>query len=109
VTFTISLLGSGNAMTLTHDLPASLSAPLTPPNSTSGVASYDAASRRVTWRGTLSAGTPATLIYPVSVLTAARQAIHNTAILTDAVTGPTSSTAILIANGFRVYLPLARK
>jgi hypothetical protein len=108
VTFTVSLLGSGNAMTLTNDLPASLSAPISTASS-SGTISYDATNRRVKWYGTLSAGTPATLTYPVSVLTAARQVIRNTVILTDAVSGSVSSTATLIANGFQIYLPLMRK
>jgi hypothetical protein len=104
----VSLLGSGNAMTLTNDLPASLSAPISTASS-SGTISYDATNRRVKWYGTLSAGTPATLTYPVSVLTAARQVIRNTVILTDAVSGSVSSTATLIANGFQIYLPLMRK
>ena len=109
VTFTVSLLGSGNAMTLTNDLPASLSAPISAPSSSSGTISYDATNRRVTWYGTLSAGTPATLTYPVTLLTPDRQVIRNTVILTDAVSGPVSSTATLIANGFQVYLPLTHK
>jgi hypothetical protein len=108
VTFTVSLLGNSNAMTLTHDLPAALSAPISTASS-SGTISYDATNRRVKWYGTLSAGTPATLTYPVSVLTAARQVIRNTVILTDSVSGSVSSTATLIANGFQVYLPLTRK
>jgi hypothetical protein len=56
-----------------------------------------------------SAGTPVTLTYAVSVLTAAREAIRNTMTLTDAVSGPSVSTAVLIANGAQVYLPLVRK
>jgi hypothetical protein len=109
VTFTVSLLGSGNAMTLTNDLPASLSALILAPSSSSGTISYDATNHRVTWYGTLSAGTPATLTYPVTLLTPDRQVIRNTVILTDAVSGPVSSTATLIANGFQVYLPLTHK
>jgi len=109
VTFTVSLLGSGNAMTLTNDLPASLSAPISAPSSSSGTISYNAANHRVTWYGTLSAGTPAALTYPVTLLIPDRQVIRNTVILTDAVSGPVSSTATLIANGFQVYLPLTHK
>jgi hypothetical protein len=109
VTFTVSLVGSGNAMTLTHDLPASLSAPISGPSGSSGTISYHAASHRVMWHGTLSAGTPATLTYPVSLLTPDRQVIHSTVILTDAVTGPIFSTATLVANGLQTYLPLTRK
>ena len=109
VTFTVSLQGSGHALTLTNDLPASLSAPLSAPGSSSGIISYDAGSHRVTWYGTLSANTSATLTYPVSVLTAARQVIRSTVILTDGTSAPVSSTAALIANGLQVYLPLTRK
>jgi hypothetical protein len=109
VTFTVSLLGSGNAMTLTSDLPVTLSAPVSAPHSSSGTISYDAGNHRITWLGALSAGTPVTLTYPVSILTANRQVIRSTVILTDAVSGSASSTAILIANGFQVYLPLTLK
>jgi hypothetical protein len=96
-------------MTLTNDLPALLSAPVSAPSSSSGSISYNAANRRVTWYGTLPSGTPATLTYSVNVLAPGRQVIHNTMILTDGATGPISSTATLIANGLQVYLPLTRK
>jgi hypothetical protein len=109
VTFTISLLGSSNAMTLTNDLPASLSAPVSAPSSNNGTISYDAANRRVAWHGTPSAGAPVTLTYLVTLVTSSRQVIRNTVILTDAVSGSVSSTATLIANGVQVYLPLIRK
>jgi hypothetical protein len=111
LTYTVSLLGTGNAMTLTNDLPALalISAPISAPSGSSGTISYDAANRRVIWYGALSAGTPATLTYPVTLLTSGRQVIHNTVILTDAVSGPVSSTATLIANGLQVYLPLTQK
>jgi hypothetical protein len=109
VTFTVSLLGSGHAMTLTNDLPASLSAPVSAPTSNAGTISYDAANRRVAWHGTPSAGAPVTLTYPVTLVTTTRQVIHNTVILTDAVSGSASSTATLIANGLQVYLPATRK
>lgn len=109
VTFTISLLGSGRAMTLTNDLPAALSAPIAPPSSTDGTIAYDAPSHRVIWHGTVPAGTPASLTYRVSVLTTARQVIRNRVVLTDVASEPVSSTAVLIANGVQVYLPITRK
>jgi hypothetical protein len=108
-TFTISLLGSGNAMTLTNDLPASLSAPILAPSGSSGTISYNAANRRIAWHGTPAAGAPVTLTYSVTLMTSSRQAIRNTVILTDAVSGSVSSTALLIANGSQAYLPLTRK
>lgn len=109
LTYTISLLGTSNAMTLTNDLPLSLSAPSSMPESSDGTISYDAANRRVIWYGTLPVGTSATLTYPVTLLTPSRQAVRNTVILTDAVSGPVSSTAVFIANGLQVYLPLIFK
>jgi hypothetical protein len=111
LTYTVSLLGTGNGMTLTNDLPALtlISAPISAPSSNSGTISYDVANRRVIWHGTLSAGTSATLTYSVTLLTSGRQAIRSTVILTDAVSGPVSSTATLIANGLQVYLPLIQK
>jgi hypothetical protein len=96
-------------MTLTNDLPASLSAPVSAPSSNNGTISYDAANRRVAWHGTPSAGAPVTLTYLVTLVTSSRQVIRNTVILTDAVSGSVSSTATLIANGVQVYLPLIRK
>jgi hypothetical protein len=109
VTFTVSLLGSGNAMTLTNDLPVTLSAPVSAPHSSSGSISFDAGNHRITWLGTGSAGTPVTLTYPVSILTASSQVIRNTVVLTDAISGSATSTATLIANGFQAYLPLIIK
>ena len=109
VTFTVSLLGSGRALTLTNDLPASLSAPIVPPSSTSGSIVYNTASRRITWYGSPAASAPVTLTYPVTLLTSSRQVIRSTAILTDALSGSITSTAVLIANGYQAYLPQVRK
>ncbi len=109
VTLTASLLGSGNALTLTDVLPTAFSAPVGNLYSSSGVVSYDGAIRQVTWYGTPPAGTPVTLTFPVSVLTAFRAAIRNTMILTDAVSGPTASTTMVIANGLQAFLPLLFK
>jgi hypothetical protein len=106
VTFTASLIGSGNALTLTDDVPTTLSSPVGTLYSSNGSIAYDGIHHRVTWSGTPSAGAPVTLMYAVSVLTAAREAIRNTMILTDAVSGPSDSTAVLIANGAQVFLPL---
>jgi hypothetical protein len=109
VTYTVALLGSGQAMTLTNNLPASVSAPKSL-QATSGNVSYDAGQRRVQWTGALTAGTSATITFPVDVLIAARQAVSNTVQVVDAASGTsTSSTAVFIANGYEVYLPLIRR
>jgi hypothetical protein len=43
------------------------------------------------------------------VLAATPQAVSNTVQLADGVTGVSSSTAVFIANGQEVYLPLIRR
>jgi hypothetical protein len=108
VTYTLSLLGSGQPMTLTDNLPALISAPKSL-QATSGNASYDVGLRRVLWTGTIAAGAPVTLTFPVEVLATQPQVISNTALLVDAAGGSTTSTASFVANGDEVYLPLLRR
>ena len=108
VTYTLALLGSGNSMTLTDQLPAQLSAPhwLT---ANSGSVAYSSQPHRVEWHGTLTVGAPATITFAVDVLAPTRQAIVNTVVLTDTVAGTTSSTVTLIVNPLQIYLPLIRR
>jgi hypothetical protein len=108
VTYTVALIGSGQAMTLTDDLPPSIGAPKSL-QATGGNASYDAGQHRVGWTGTLAAGAPATITFPVGVLAAGTQAVGNTVQLIDAASGTSSVTVVFIANGYEVYLPLVRR
>lgn len=105
VTYTLAVLGSGQAMTLTDSLPVLVGAPMSL-QATAGNVSYNASFHRVTWDATLAAGTPATITFPVEVLAVNPQAVRNTAQLIDAAAGTTTSTAVFIANGHEVYLPL---
>jgi hypothetical protein len=108
VTYTLSVLGSGQVMTLTDNLPNLVSAPKSL-QTTAGTASYSAGLHRVTWYGTLAAGAPVTITFPVEVLASGPQVIINTVQLVDAAAGTTTSTAVFIANGRKVYLPLVRR
>jgi hypothetical protein len=79
VTYTLSILGSGHALTLTDDLPVLVSAP-DGVNATSGSASYNAGAHRITWLGAPSSGQRVTATFPVTVLTASPAAITNRAV-----------------------------
>ncbi len=104
VTYTLSIVGSGGALTLTDDLPAAVSAPLAL-DATAGNAVYIGANRQVSWQGTIASGNPITITFPVTVLASNPQLIVNTAILTDTLAGQTTSTAVFVANAYRAYLP----
>jgi hypothetical protein len=108
VTYTLAVLGSGQAMTLTDSLPVLVSAPKSL-QATTGIVSYNAGLHRVEWHATVAAGTPATITFPVEVLTINPQTISNTVQLIDAAAGTTTSIAVFIANGHTVYLPLVRR
>jgi hypothetical protein len=108
VTYTLSILGSGSAMTLTDSLPSSVSAPLSA-HATTGSVVYHSASHQVDWQGTSAAGNPMTITFPVTVLVSSLQLIVNTAMLTDTLAGSMTSAATFIANAYQVYLPISRK
>ena len=95
-------------MTLTDNLPASVSAPLAL-DATAGNAVYNSANRQVSWQGTIASGDPITITFPVTVLLSSPQPVFNTAILTDTPAGQTTSTAVFIANAYRAYLPQIQK
>jgi hypothetical protein len=104
VTYTLGLLSSGSAMTLTDSLPALVSAPKSL-QATSGTVVYTAGQHRVEWYGKITAGTAVTITFPVDILATGPQAVANTVQLVDGVIGSTSSTAQFIANGYGIYLP----
>jgi hypothetical protein len=108
VTYTLALLATGRAMTLTDDLPIGVSVPLQI-NATKGVATFDAASRRVTWIGNVDIGQPVTITFPVTILIAVPTAVINETTLTDTLLGESTASAIFIANSVSIWLPLMRK
>ncbi len=108
VVYTLSVLGSGSPMTLTDDLPSTVSAPLSV-DATAGSAVYYNAGHRVAWQGTVTSGNTITITFPVTVLASSPQPILNTAILTDTLAGQIQSTAVFIANAYLAYLPYIRR
>ena len=96
------------AMTLTDDLPANVSQP-GQISATGGTAFYNAAKRQITWIGTIAAGQPITLTFPVTNLLGVSGAIVNEAVLTDTIAGTSTASAAFIANAALVWLPVLRR
>jgi hypothetical protein len=106
ITYTISVLGNGLALTLTDDVPAPLSFPGSVSVSGGGVVTRTLSARRITWTGTPSVGVPVTLTYVVSATVLRPTAIANTAVLTDAGGRRTTATASCIVKARQIWLPL---
>lgn len=106
VTYTLSLLGSGQALTLTDTLPTQVGAPGQIQVTGGGVATYDADTRRITWTGSPATGQAVTITFAVTVLVSNPQVVSNTATLSSA-QGVSTDTATFVANGHQRWLPLA--
>jgi hypothetical protein len=61
------------------------------------------------WTGAVSAGQVVTISFPITISTAASQAIINEALLVDPILGSASASARVIANGWQVWLPILRR
>ena len=111
VTYTLSLVGSGQALTLTDNLPAQVSAP-GPIQVTGGpAANYNAGAHRLTWQGSPTSGQPVTITFPVTVSTqvSGSLAVLNTAVMTDTAGNVSTDAALFIVNAYRVWLPIVRR
>ena len=108
VTYTLHWLGTGQPLTMTDTLPNGLSAP-GQISTNSGEASYSPPTRQVVWTGAPASGQAVTVTFPVTVQVDGPLALSNTAILT-ADDGPTSSDmALIIVDGYPIYLPATMK
>ena len=78
-------------------------------SATSGTPNY--ASGEVTWSGTVPAGTPVVIQYDVTVNAGVTTPtpIMNTAVLDDGLGNQWNLTALVIANGQAIYLPLVAR
>ena len=106
MTYTISLVGSGQALTLTDEVPMSLSFPGSVSVNGGGVVTRTPSARRITWVGTPPVGAPVTLAYVVSAMILGPTAITNTAVLTDAEGRRATATASCIVDARQIWLPL---
>ncbi len=108
VTYTLTWLGTGQALTMTDTLPGGLGTPTSIKASSGGI-SYDSGARQVIWTGTPSAGQAVTVTYRTPVQISGPLALHNTAILTANGAFASSDTASIIVGARIVYLPLVTK
>ena len=109
VTYALSLLGSGNPLTLTSDLPAQVSAPRTIQVNGGGVANYNGNTHRVEWVGTPGAGHSVTLTFPVTVMSDGPRVLDSVAVLTNSIGITTSATASFLVDPYQVWLPIAQR
>jgi hypothetical protein len=108
VTYTLSWLGTGQALTMTDTLPDGLGAPGSL-NATDGSVGYDPGARQVTWTGTPATGQAVTVTFHTPVQIDGPLALRNTAVLTAEGASTSSDTAAIIVGGYSVYLPLMTK
>jgi len=108
LTYTLSLVGSGQALTVTDVLPAGLGEPGTP-TASSGTVGYVPGARRIEWTGAPTVGQVVNIVFTAPVVISGPVAIRNTANLTaaDGVTGTASATAVV--DPMNVHLPLIIK
>jgi hypothetical protein len=109
VTYTVSLLGNGQALSLTDSLPAQVSAPGPIQVWEGPAASYDAETHHVAWSGLPDVGQAVTITFPVTVQAAGPLAMFNTVVLTDAAGNVSIDTATMIVDGHQLFLPLVLK
>lgn len=108
LTYTLSFLGTGSTLTLTDDLPDGVSAPGSfSLAGTSVTPTYDSGQHRLIWSDNPALGQAVTIEYAVTIATGGRQALVNTAQLSEAGGEPSTASATAIANPAQIFLPLA--
>lgn len=107
VTYTLTLLGNGQALTLTDHLPTQVSGPgLIQTWPVEPAAEYDAGAHRLIWTGVPSSAEQVTITFPVTVQVAGPLAVSNTAVLTDAEGCVSTDTEMFIVDPIQVWLPV---
>jgi hypothetical protein len=110
VTYTLSFLGAGNSLTLSDTLPAGVSWYGNLEWSGTSVAPvYDGGQHRLTWSDAPPSSQEVTIRYTVTISTGNRQALINTAVLSEEGGVSSTAAATVIANPDLTYLPLAFK
>jgi uncharacterized repeat protein (TIGR01451 family) len=107
VTFTLALVGDGQALTVTDPLPAQLAHQSSSTNCPGDAPAYASASHTVTYSGTPGEGQSCALTIVTRVNTAARLTVTNTATVDD---GTPETVQVSVAlNPARTFLPVVRK
>jgi uncharacterized repeat protein (TIGR01451 family) len=108
LTYTITLVGSGQAMTLSDPIPEGASYVAGSASVDPDVGDLDDSAGEITWSGTLDRGETIHITFQVRVQASTPTAIENVALLQ--LVGSATTTyplqATTIANGYRVFLPL---
>lgn len=105
VTYTVSLLGNGQALTLTDDLPSEVSAPGPIRVSDGAAAVYDPEAHRLTWNGSPGDQEPVAITFPVTVQVSGPLVVYNTVVMTDSAAVVSRDTATFIVDARQVWLP----
>ncbi len=106
VTFTLGIQGDGGTLALTDTLPSGLA--VVTWGGTYG--SPSTTSRRtLTWSAALPAGQPVTLTYNTRIVTDAPEALTGLAVLTGADGIELTASSTVLANPYRIALPLILK
>ena len=104
ITYTLNVVGNGEPLTLTDDLPAGLSVPHSFAH-TLGTAKYDTDQRRITWTGTPGAWESVTIRFPVTVEVDGPLALFNTAFLRDSEGYVSTDRTAVIVDAYQSSLP----
>jgi uncharacterized repeat protein (TIGR01451 family) len=103
VTYTLAVVGSGQDLTMTDDLPAGVSPPLTH----SPGLTYTP--HRLAWSGSPDLGEQVTLTYVITVTAPSHTALWNRAVLTQTDGLTDTATALVQVDPVQVYLPIVLK
>jgi hypothetical protein len=100
LTYTLTLVGSGQALSLTDDLPTGVS----PPFAYSAGLTYTP--HRLTWTGSPGPGKQVALTYIVAVTAPSRAALWNWALLSQTNSLTDTATTLTLVDPAQTYLPL---
>ncbi len=106
VSYTVSIVSSGHPLTITDILPRSLSYISTTATVDPNIGQLEADSKSIRWSGTPSTHTQVTLSYIAEVVTTARRAVINTAIIEGLGTTSIPLTTTVVVNNLKLYLPI---
>lgn len=108
LTYTISLIGTGQALTVTDDIPAGVAYREGTARVAPEAGSLVTDANHLQWTGVLSRHAPLEIAFETTVVTTEPTAIVNTAKVNDG-SQIYDFTAMIIVNGYGVYLPLIYK
>jgi uncharacterized repeat protein (TIGR01451 family) len=108
ITYTIGVRNDGKSITDTIYVTDSLPSGLTL-DGTSCSPTVQCAGNVFTWQGALTETNALTLTFRVTVTEAASRAITNTVTINTGSAGMFTRSALIIVNGYSVYLPIVRR